>query len=371
VRDVFPAEKEAAARASVRLQLERGKKLSKTAVLGIAKLVASAVEHLKPENVTITDTQDNLYEVPKEEAPYTLSAELLELKRKAEEQFEQKALGALAFLRRKIVKANVVLENEDKIVEETRYEEGGLASEETERERNLETKGVPRTTTEQMGIAERLATIPTTPSLPMERKRSSATYHPKLPTTRSTSTIRPGWIKDKTISVVVPVEVAALAPGEDRELTAQEIAQRTTQINQNLKSWAEIVAKACGIDDLNKIKVAAVSFAKPVPLPPPTTWELIGKYLSRYGGKAFLAILALVAVFLIYRVVKRGVPEELAREIERLRRELEAEVPITPEMREAEARELRIAQMRRRIRDMVQKSPRTAALLLKRWVTKG
>ena len=82
--------------ASVILRLKGRGKLSQNTVLGISHLIASSVEGLEPENITIMDTRGRI--LSEKQSPndlLTMSASQLELTRKAEDYLAQKAQSML------------------------------------------------------------------------------------------------------------------------------------------------------------------------------------------------------------------------------------------------------------------------------------
>ncbi|HHY47669.1 MAG TPA: flagellar M-ring protein FliF [Firmicutes bacterium] len=91
-------EKEKPATASVMLKLKRGASLTKKQVQGIRHLVASAVEGMKPENVTVLDVFGNILSPP-QDGPDAIAGALtlsqLEAKRAYEKELESSIAGML------------------------------------------------------------------------------------------------------------------------------------------------------------------------------------------------------------------------------------------------------------------------------------
>ncbi len=86
-------EKEKPVTASIKLKLAHYTTLETDQIRGIINLVASAVEGLSPENVTIVDNKGNILsdiEELKEAKPETLAAKQLELQRAEAQELEQK-----------------------------------------------------------------------------------------------------------------------------------------------------------------------------------------------------------------------------------------------------------------------------------------
>lgn len=77
--------------ASVTLRLKPGRKLTSEQVAGIAHLVASSVEGLKPENVTIVDARGEVLSVTREEAVERLTERQRAVQREIERELQQRA----------------------------------------------------------------------------------------------------------------------------------------------------------------------------------------------------------------------------------------------------------------------------------------
>jgi len=76
--------------ASVVVELHDGKALSSDQVKGIQYLVASAVESLDPEKVTVVDSRGKVLSKNRGESSVALSNDLIELKQKTESQLEER-----------------------------------------------------------------------------------------------------------------------------------------------------------------------------------------------------------------------------------------------------------------------------------------
>lgn len=77
--------------ASIMLKLKPGARLSPSQVRGIANLVASSVEGLNPDNVTIVDSYGNALSEPRQsQNPTTLTASQLQLQQQVEEYLTRK-----------------------------------------------------------------------------------------------------------------------------------------------------------------------------------------------------------------------------------------------------------------------------------------
>lgn len=83
-------EEEEAPKASVILELKAGMAPSKIEITGIANLVASAVEGLKVNQVTIVDTKGNFLHRPGDDSGPNISSTFIELQRSIESEYEKR-----------------------------------------------------------------------------------------------------------------------------------------------------------------------------------------------------------------------------------------------------------------------------------------
>ncbi|NQZ02206.1 MAG: flagellar M-ring protein FliF [Bdellovibrionales bacterium] len=81
--------------ASVVIELQPGKRLANNQVKGITHLVASSVEHLEPENVTVVDSRGKVLSKHYSEDG-AMTAELLDVQKKLEEQLEDRIESILS-----------------------------------------------------------------------------------------------------------------------------------------------------------------------------------------------------------------------------------------------------------------------------------
>lgn len=82
--------------ASVTVDLHPGKILSEEQVRGITNLVASSIENLKPEDVTVVDSRGKVLSKNNGESVSAMSLEMLELKQKTEKELENRIETILA-----------------------------------------------------------------------------------------------------------------------------------------------------------------------------------------------------------------------------------------------------------------------------------
>ncbi len=89
-------EDEEAPKASVVVELKRGRELAKAESKGIAHLVSSAVEGLQVNQVTIVDTQGRFLHRPEDEDTQGMSTQVLEMQRSMEKSYEKRIVDLLS-----------------------------------------------------------------------------------------------------------------------------------------------------------------------------------------------------------------------------------------------------------------------------------
>lgn len=124
--------------ASVVVELHPGKTLSAEQVRGITFLVASAVENLEPERVTVVDSRGKVLSKTNG-AEGAMSAELLEMKTKQQEHLEQRieeALGKIVGTGKVMAKVDATLNPRSSVTteEEVNPDATALKSQQTEEE---------------------------------------------------------------------------------------------------------------------------------------------------------------------------------------------------------------------------------------------
>ena len=176
----------------------------------------------------------------------------------------------------------------------------------------------------------------------------------------------PGTILDVSVTVLVPregiieqltrkgVDVGDKASGEDLAPELDEIRM--------------CIANALGVEDGAKVVVKAVTFPRPpVPEPPPEP-ERLASLWTAYGTSAVLGLLTLMAMFLLWRMLKRPVEVSLASPgVDSLGLHTGDE-DLLADLSGLDAETLRKAKIERRVREMVQDSPQEAARMITRWV---
>jgi flagellar biosynthesis/type III secretory pathway M-ring protein FliF/YscJ len=108
---------------------------------------------------------------------------------------------------------------------------------------------------------------------------------------------------------------------------------------------------------------------KPAELPPaPTFWEVTKEFLGRNWLTIVLLILALIALILMYNILKAALPKGVVEEMEALRARIAEEVAVPEVPAEVALADQDVARMKLGIREMVSRNPRSVATIVKRWL---
>ncbi len=248
VHIVMPApslfeEKAKSTTAGVTLKLIPGTKITDDKVRAIANLLASSVEGLTPENVTIVDTSGNnlsdVLSASKQES--RLSGTQIQLQQMIEENIQKSAQSMLDRVLgngRSIVRANVVLDFDQIKITEQRNGPGAMISKQTTTDTSTNgspSDTVPGTTSNIPGYS-----IPTSGTTSSTNKASN-TENFQVDTRQEERVVSPGAIKRLSVSVM---------------------ADATTVTQAEIDQIQTIVSSAVGIDQArgDQIQVAALPF---------------------------------------------------------------------------------------------------------------
>jgi len=332
------AEDQKEATASVTLKLKPLTRLSKTQIQGIAYLVASSVEGLKPENVTIIDSHGNILSKDlRRDSLIGLTSDQLELQKRVENYLAEKAQSLLEGVigrNNAIVRVAVELDFEraERTVEKYDPENTSIRSE----ERNLEVTN-------------------STDGSPSKRENIITNYE-----------------INKTIEHVVEevgnikrLSVAALINGTYNTVInaqGQKERQYVPRSPEEMEKLTRIIQKAVGYDPARNDQIEVVN------IPFDTSWleeeqEAIKKmerkeFWTKVANKAVMGISILIALFVLRTMMKkvkatisaagRGKPKALP---ERMPLEIEENIKI-----------------QQQVSNLSKENPSEAAKLLKAWL---
>jgi len=313
-RHLFSSEQERP-RASVVLSLRRGQTLSKVQTQGIVHLVASSVEGLLPQNVTVLDGHGRLLSDPPDDGPTRLSSSQLDYQRSLEKDIEtriQTMLERIVGANKAVVRVSSTLDFRQVELTEERFDPNGqvVRSEQRNQEKSSGTNGM---TGGVPGVASNVpAEASTQQAQPLQSSTSttqskSETLNYEISRTVSRIVEPIGTIKRLSVAVLVdgtyePVK-AASAGGE------QGKRRYVPRSEAEMKQIEEIVKKAMGYsaERQDQVEVVNVPFEVEAEEGPGTPADAAPSSLMawapyvRYGVGALLA--ALIMIFVVRPIV--------------------------------------------------------------------
>lgn len=256
-------EEEDPPKASVVLELRHGQAPTKSEVQGVAHLVASAVEGLKVNQVTIVDTNGKFLLRPEDGAANTLASNLLEMQHNLETDYERRIediLGPVVGIGR--VKAKVSIEvdpSRSNVTEETFDPDkaairNNVKNEEVTQGTRLAAGGIPGSRSNLPG-GEAKQNQPPALTSSTEKNNQNVSY--AVPRKIQVTDRPSGSIKRLTVAVLVDGQYTPGAEGTPAVFTPRPDAE--------LKRLQEIVGNSVGFDPQRRdsITVTSMPFEKP------------------------------------------------------------------------------------------------------------
>lgn len=369
-------------KASVVVELERGKELAKAESRGIAHLVASAVEGLDVKQVTIVDTKGRFLHRPEDVGSDTISSTLLEMQRSIESEYEKRVVDLLV----PVVGAGKVIAKVTAEIDSSRVNtmEESYDADRAVPQASMKTdESSSGSRPNPIGIPGSRANLPGTevqnPPIPMattSSDKSSANMSYAIPRKVQRTDKPSGGIKRITVAVLVDGHYANGAGA----------GTFTPRSEEELKRLRDLVATAVGFDSQRRdsITVSSLPFRTddiaPVEEEPPAfDWQLFAHNLTRNG---LLATVLLLFFFLVLRPFLRwaaasDVERELARlpttvsELEAARQDqgilaLAKEIPVLEDPEPLEKQEE--AELTKKIVDRMTKYPKKGLRIVQEWV---
>ena len=340
------------ATASIFLVLKRGQALHEAQIRGIAHLVASSVEGLQPEHVTIIDNRGNvLSDALMDQGPMKSGQVLqqLEIERSYERAVErsiQAMLERIFGLGRVVVRVKAELDFHYEELREKRSEpvvgsKGVVISEETRSETYRGTGGTG-------GVPGVASNVPGYVAVPggegeSEYEKQEVTRNYEISVSEKYQVKAPGELRNLSVAVWVDGELAE----EDRE------------------QLVTMVSSAVGVrpDRGDVVQIASMPFVADLAAPVSGTADLAVLGLGDWRVLLLLGLLALLIVVVVMRR-RRAVPEE-AMELPLLVDEDEDLEMLERELTPDEQQRLRI---RRQVERMAEEDPEGLSRLLRAWM---
>lgn len=332
-------EERTSATASVVLKLRGSGRLSQGQIKGVTHLVASSVEGLKPEDVTIIDTNGNVLSKGHTDGMMAgLSGDQLELQQSVEAYLSRKAQSMLEEVlgpNRAVVQVNALLDF-DKIDRTTeRYDPDNQV---VRSEEKNESSG--QTATE---------------------KSSSSVVNYEISKTMEHAANAVGGIKKLTVAVMVD-GVYGAADKKGARAYSPRSSEEMTKIRSIVKNAVGIEAKRG-----DELEVANVAFDTSTldAVQKDMKKAQLGGLASKVAGKAGVAVVVLV-LFLMLRTSLKGVGQAFSSEP---MRGVDSEEPINAELETAEQAGRR--RIEERVGRLARERPQEVASLVRTWMREG
>lgn len=358
-------------RASVVVTLKRGKTLSAGQVQGIGHLVASSVEGLQPQEVTIVDSHGQALSLPMAaDAASQQTSAHMDAKRSLEKDLEnrvQTMLERVAGAGKAVVRVSSVLNLRQVERTEEAYDPNGqvVRSENRQQEKNSSSS-----TGGDGGVAGTGSNLPGNAAASPEGSssntavRTNATVNYEINKTVSRIVEPVGTITRLTVAVLVDGRYET-AEGKDGKLERKYVPRK----DEEMKKLEELVKKAVGYSEErgDQVEILNVAFdaaaveigeAGPADVPPPN--PMMGQYI-RYG--LFSVLAALVFLFVIRPLMRLlaepgGAPQQLA---------LPAGAVLPATVGQLEAA-MAPAQLSHSLLESARINPQSTAMVVKKWL---
>ncbi len=293
-RSIFVTEQEPAS-ASVLLKLYPGVRLSKKQIVGITHLVASAVEGLEPENVTVIDDRGNVL-TTKEDEVAMLTTSQLEYQRAVEKDLEKRVINILEpVVGKGKVRAKARVNIDFTKVEETKevFDPDGqvVRSEQklVEQKNTPSPQGVPGVQSNLPGQSTTRAGVSSSGSV---KQTQTINYEISKVVSHVVSPV--GQIKRLSIAVLVDGKYIKDKSGKEKYVPRSE---------EEIANYEELIKKAVGFseDRGDEIKVLNMPFKienEELPAPQGRSYSQYIIPAARYGT---ILILSILAFFFIIR----------------------------------------------------------------------
>jgi flagellar M-ring protein FliF len=333
------------AKASVRVELQEGSKLSSKNVVAIANLVAKSVPGLDADQVVITDNKLNSYSLPKEEQGTLGAIWFREYEEKLEERIKNEVKQAF---RSASVTVRVTAKNSSGDTERKKYTNPKAEQEE---ERRIK-KGNSGTSGRSLKGEE---SLPATPDSTQETEQELRTKN-RFDEEKERITNPAGRIERITVGVLIPVEV-----GPDGKELAEAEKQRPM-----IESWVKAAADA----PVNSVSVSFIPTKKlePVAAAALETSSAAAAWIAANWMKVLLGAFAFVAFVVIVRVIQANSAKDTVEELQALTsaltetREAQVELGLPGEVGD-------VTRVKQGLQDMVERNPQGVAASLKSFMS--
>ncbi|MGD0124997.1 MAG: flagellar basal-body MS-ring/collar protein FliF [Terriglobia bacterium] len=385
--DSLFSEREREAKGSVVVRLREGR-LADSAIRSITYLVASAVDNLRPENVTVIDADGN---IPILSGRHTQGMDHDEVEA-MESSMTEKLVSTLApLVGREGIRASVTVEYDLASSESTQetYDPNGsvvLTSQTSQDQASVsDPQGIPGTPSNAPDSSAKGAATAAADSTPDDAgQRSESKTYAVSKAVRHV--VQPsGAIKKIAAAILVDDAVETKSEG------GAKTESRRKRSPEEMKQIEELAKAAIGFDSArgDHVSVQNISFTAIAPGPPPNLTERVAPLLQEWMGViryAGLAALFLLIYLIVLRPVKKQIVAALAVQQPQLsagakqQRALgKGEAPHSELAAEAGGSELtdintevkKTVVLKNQLAERIKKDPEAASRLIQNWVRQG
>jgi flagellar M-ring protein FliF len=296
-RTLFTSQ-EGATTASVFLRLKPGYRVSTLNIAAITHLVASGVEGLKSENVTVIDNEGRLLSHKSDQAMASGASTVADYKERVEQNLAKKVEDMLTVVLgpgRAVVSVSAVIDMNSVSTITTKYEPKGVAVKEE------------ITTGSETGASS--VSAEGEPAIPGSNKKDETiTTEYQIGETRTQEVILPGKIKSLTVAAFVDLSAADV----NEAGTGGPSATR-----MELSDVNDIIKNALGLKETDLLKVVDAKFHRPTELlieEEPSNWP---RYIAiaRQASLGIMAICALLVLRIFSGARKKTAPTAPAEQL--------------------------------------------------------
>ncbi len=358
-------EEQTPASASILVQLKRGKELTKEQIKSIVNLVATAVEGLSPENITLIDNRGRLLYRSKNEGEMALTTSQMEYKLNLEQSLTKK-IESLLFpvigAGKVIAQVNVDLDLSEQNIYKELYDPDSSVVRSEQRVKES-SKGTAQAEASKAGPQYKAQGGGTTTTEESSRMQETINY--EISKQEQRVHIPKGQISKITVAVLVD---GKYKKGKNGKLIYEP------RSDVELEKIKDIVKSAVGYDPKrgDVVEVASMQFS-PIELAEPSFWQVVLDYLHKFIKPILNTLVLLIFILFVLRpvilsIVKPKVEEEVA-EIEELP---EGEETEAPPLSEEELRALEskrpFEEIKQKVAAILDKYPEEAIAIIKGWV---
>lgn len=346
------------ATASVLLKLKPATKLGNEQVKGIVHLVASSVEGLKPENVTVVDTNGEILsvDIEDEKNPNKLTGNQLEIQKKFEKEMEkgiQTMLEKILGPGKAVTRVTAELDFDHREIQSETYTpvvdgEGIIRSRQQANESYEGSGGGPQ------GIPGTTSNIPqyqaATQGGTNQYNRKEITENFEINKTAERRTVATGSVKKLSIAVVVDAQLSA--------------------VQKNSLQQAIATGVGLDLDRGDRVTVETFSFDRSIA-------DAMQKQMDEEARKEKQKMLIWAAIGLLALLIAGYSLQKVVQQHRRRREELELDLPLIQdvvsikdlEKVELSPEEQAKAQLREELEKLAKNKPSDVAALLKAWLS--